>query len=78
MEVNTFINTDCILSPTLRPGTEAGGSKHLPLNLEKLHFFSHLLVREVSHVRVYLYPVSGKLTQLFFRKKTSVGVRHLP
>ena len=49
----------------LRGGGGGYGGSNTPL---WPHFFSHLLVRQVSHVQGYPYPVYGKLT-LFFRKE---------
>ena len=47
-----------------------GGSNAPPPPNYFVVVVASLLVREVGHVREYPYPMSGKLTQLFFEEET--------
>ena len=54
---------------TLGGGGGVWGGSNTPLCLYFFFHFACLLVREVSNVCEYPYPVSEKLTSNFFRKK---------
>ena len=56
-------------------GTYAGGGggQPTPPPPTLAPFFARLLVREVGHVQIYPYPVSGEMTQPCLRKKKKVS-----
>ena len=64
--------------PVRRGGGGCDGCDRTPL-LEEIFFFfffffACVLVIEVGDVQIYPYPMSGKLTQIFWEGKKSVGV----